>query len=1463
MSGSVDSKVVSLQFDNAQFEQGVKESLASIESLNQSLNKMGGSASFGKIDKGAQNASGSLANVEASVGNIESRFTTMGIIGATVLQNLTNKAVNLFTKIAHQTISGGMTRALNIEQARFQMEGLKMDVEAMMGEDGPVQKAVKGTAYGLDEAAKAASMLGASGIKDMSKMEGYLRGIAGAAAMSGRDFSSTADIFTTVASNGKLMTQQLRQFSFSGLNVAATMAKYFKEVRHESGMTEEKINDMVTKGKIDFETFADAMEWAFADQAAQANKTFTGAMANVKAALGRIGGDLFGGSEGNNGLFENIRYAIIGDKKNLKDAVGLIGLIDSIRKVLQPVTFAMNDLTMGIAKNAYKTFSNLAAKVNDIRGAFYNLNKDGDFVSFKDGPMLGLVRIGENLKKIFGQLMPIFGALGKLLGRVAALGISVFEKLTKHLAESGIIKKFADLVVKLVDVIINAGGGLLGLLGGIGAALIDVFFGAANLATKGADKFAGVIKRISEGFDALMGKIKELSKGRSGIDIVNMLHLAALTIGFKKLGRLMMSIKGNIENILKNELFKRTGLLGRVNQTFVEMKDTFVAYQRDIKARAIIRIAVAIGIMAASIYVLSKIPTKDLAKSLGAIEILMITLTFFMRELTSIAGKQFKIKEITASISNLLGMFAMTYLMIGFAGTVLILAKAVAELGKLDEGEIKRGLAATLLLMGGMLGVIEAASRINMGALKGGQLFGMAAVMLAMAEGVKILANAVSQMASLNNEELIKGLGGVITLIGGMMIPLLGLSQATSKLNFKTQFIGIAIGLLAFAGAIKILSNAVVELSALKPDELARGLVGVGVAFGIMLGGLIGLMKFMAEMSKLKKGFGFLNSASVVSMAAGMLMLAVGVRILAESVGTLGQLDMATIGKGLLALAGTMAIMIATINLTPPLKILGVAAGFMGLSIAMNLLATAISRMGELDPETSIKGLGIMLGVIAGFGMVSTILGPAIRSMLLLGAAMNLIGLGLMSISGGLVAFTTAISIVIRSVSAAKSAMINDIGSVVKVFASIGKTIGSFLAGLVAGIIDALPGIMDQIIAGITGMVSKFVELIAKIATVIFDAIAQYVGPIVSKLLEILGIVFESIANGLGPIVEGLIMIVIAIIEKFAAAIMEHKDQILDAFENIVNAIVNLLIGLVFRLPRIAGNMIVSLANGAWKNRGKVVDVFKKLGTVILTAVTNIPGKLVNIGKRAINAIKSGAMSKYSDLRAWFGKLPGRIKDALAGLPGKLLQAGKNAIQGFINGLTSGNVASVAAGLGSRVLTHLKKKLGIKSPSRELAKVGRYAIEGFVKGINGESSNLQDAAESSALTLMSSLQSALDAANEVMSDSMNPVITPVVDLSSAQAGASLLNGMFSSQYAMGVGASMSQSRSAMENLKESIVNGVKDAISIQSEAEANRTYKFEAPITLDGREVARATATYTQDELDKIQARNNRQLGLV
>lgn len=98
MSSTIDNRVVEMSFDNKNFETNVKQSLGTIDKLNHSLKMTEQTNAFETIDKSARKLN--LNGIAEAVDTVASRFSILGMIGMSVLQNLTNKAVDAGLRMA-------------------------------------------------------------------------------------------------------------------------------------------------------------------------------------------------------------------------------------------------------------------------------------------------------------------------------------------------------------------------------------------------------------------------------------------------------------------------------------------------------------------------------------------------------------------------------------------------------------------------------------------------------------------------------------------------------------------------------------------------------------------------------------------------------------------------------------------------------------------------------------------------------------------------------------------------------------------------------------------------------------------------------------------------------------------------------------------------------------------------------------------------------------------------------------------------------------------------------------------------------------------------------------------------------------------------------------------------------------------------------------------------------------------
>lgn len=373
MSNTVDNRVVEMQFKNEDFERGVKQTITSLDGLKKALEINTNSLDLSRVQREADKLN--LERVTSSIEALTDRFSNLGIVGMATIQRLTNGAINLVEKLGSasigQILTGGKGRAQKVADAKFKLEGLMRDYEDSGKRIDAVfqsaRDAVNDTAFGLDEAANISAMLVGSGVEyekmagEVSDLDTALMGIAGAAAMSNSSFEDIGRIFAQVKTAGRLMGQDMMQLQGRTINVTAEIAKYLH-------LTQAEVQEMVHKGQIDFNTFAAAMNNSFGAQAKKSNETLQGVLANVRAALSKIGEIFF------SGIIENKELiAFFGDLKDrlnqIKNAMEPLkqpfyNLIASFGKLGSAILGTMNIGKSGLLNGFVNTLANVFEKVS-------------------------------------------------------------------------------------------------------------------------------------------------------------------------------------------------------------------------------------------------------------------------------------------------------------------------------------------------------------------------------------------------------------------------------------------------------------------------------------------------------------------------------------------------------------------------------------------------------------------------------------------------------------------------------------------------------------------------------------------------------------------------------------------------------------------------------------------------------------------------------------------------------------------------------------------------------------------------------------------------------------------------------------------------------------------------------------------------------------------------------------------
>ena len=120
MSRTIDERVVSMEFDNKQFESNVRTSLSTLDKLKQSLNLKGAAKGLENVNEAAKNCN--LSPLSKAADTVKIKFSAMEVMAVTALANITNSAVNAGKKIV---------KALTIDPVKLGFKEYETQINAV------------------------------------------------------------------------------------------------------------------------------------------------------------------------------------------------------------------------------------------------------------------------------------------------------------------------------------------------------------------------------------------------------------------------------------------------------------------------------------------------------------------------------------------------------------------------------------------------------------------------------------------------------------------------------------------------------------------------------------------------------------------------------------------------------------------------------------------------------------------------------------------------------------------------------------------------------------------------------------------------------------------------------------------------------------------------------------------------------------------------------------------------------------------------------------------------------------------------------------------------------------------------------------------------------------------------------------------------------------------------------------
>ncbi|OZB86323.1 MAG: hypothetical protein B7X41_14240, partial [Microbacterium sp. 14-71-5] len=348
-------------------------------------------------DKVKKSATGGMDGVGAALGAALGK----GLAASAVV------AGSAVAGILGTSLAKGFSRLDAIDQATAKLVGLgnsAADVKAIMN---AATAAVKGTSFGLGEAASAAAQFAAAGIP-LDGMQRSLTILGSTASVAGVSMSEMTQIFGKVAATGKLSGEVVAQLGERGVPILSMLSK-------QLGVTTEDVSKMVSSGQIDFQTFQTTLEGALGPAALAMGQTFQGMLSNIGAAMGRMGAAL------EKPIFEALKSVL----------PSVIHLFDELTKAATPIGEAIGQKVAP----AFAAFGRALNSIN-LTGSLSGVQAFGAALAplapllavlgvMAAGALSKMAVIGPILQPLLSPITALSAALGPLGIAFAALGATL------------------------------------------------------------------------------------------------------------------------------------------------------------------------------------------------------------------------------------------------------------------------------------------------------------------------------------------------------------------------------------------------------------------------------------------------------------------------------------------------------------------------------------------------------------------------------------------------------------------------------------------------------------------------------------------------------------------------------------------------------------------------------------------------------------------------------------------------------------------------------------------------------------------------------------------------------------------------------------------------------------------------------------------------------------------------------
>lgn len=1410
MGNTIDKRIVEMIFDNKRFEDGISTTLSSLEKLKTNLQFDKSLTSINSISEAFKRVT--LGQIGDDVGQLNSKFSLLGMAAFGVIQNLTNATIEWGKKIIDSVTgleaarSGLMEyetqiNAIQTILANTSMKGTTMDeVMAALGE---LNTYADKTIYNFTEMTRNIGTFTAAGV-ELDTSVAAIKGIANLAAVSGSNAQQAATGMYQLSQ--AISSGTVRLMDWNSVQNAGMGGEIFKEQLMQTARVHGiAVDDIIEK------------EGSFRDSLAK------GWLSSeiLLETLAQFTGDLSAAQLESMGYTEEQITQIqkLGEMANdsATKVKTFTQLGDTLKEQAQSGWTETWTLIIGNFEQAKEMFTNMS---NSLGGLIQNVSDSRNAILQRWNDLGGRNAVIQTVGEAFNKLLQVIGAISDAFKSIfppmtgdqlynITLGLKAFVQNIEVTEEKlGVIKRIFSGVFAVFEI-------FLIVLKKIGKGLIDIGKYLFRFTTGWGEGLAKLGDWLVKAKDAVKsGKAIEIMfiKIQIGIQkFVAWLREAGIAIGefAIKIKESYLAFKEKMIPVIdsmKPALTDIQGMFSKVGKSIFDAFGRFKEIDTSGLAAGFNSVSIAFGGFLDKLKeakdagkfgeqgeVIKKFFAGmwDSIKQFGTLITDGIAGLFDKMDFQGAADKlgeglqKTDPKSFEPFLDNI-GSFLSTGLLayLGF--------KIIDALG--DVADIAGSIAEALE---GVVDVLEAyQNRLK------------ADTLVRIATAIAILAGSLLVLSLIDPVRLLSATAAISALFANIIASYKILESGMgSGIKGATS---MALQLTTLATAILIISGAVFLLSKLSWEEVSGGLAAMMTIFGTV----VIASKLLAT-----------SSGDFTKAAAGLIQFSIGLIAISSVVILLGYMDVDKVNQGLKAVAGLIAMLSSlalVVNTTNPGKLTAGASAMTTMAGALVILTGVIFALSLLKPEQIGIGLLAISGMIAILVLAVKALpkdaGVSASQLVMLAGAMVILAGAILMISGlegetlaqSIIAFGVALVFLVGALNAMQGSVggaaalfiaalalkqlmipllvfsqlsIEEIGMALLMLAGVLLIFGvaGYLMAPLVPILLALSGAIFLIGVGALAFSKAIMSVattLAVLAAVGTAGVAVFLAAITGMLallpyaaqqIAISIMTFAaSIRDGAPLIGQAITAIILAIIESFATTI----PAFLVALGTMLDAVFVFLNENIPKFVDAGFQFILALVQGLAENMQEITEAAADVVVGFLTGLGNKAPDLVDAGFQfildLINAMTDGVQQYLPEIFAAAEEFVMAV------------------IDGIVQGLTGTGLITIleaVGGIALEMLAKFKSIFGIASPSTEMIDMMGYVGDGLVLGVKAITGKVIKTTSNLGNAMHDSLEKAIQLAANAFDNNVEitPTIRPIMDLTDVAAGSEVINSMLSNQ----------------------------------------------------------------------------------